>query len=62
MKEIIIIIIMINNNNNNNNNDNNNNNNNNNLYLKRVTQSNGKDLSWGPLACLQGKGGGKKDE
>ena len=32
---------------------NNNNNNNNNLYLKRVTQSNGKDLPWGPLACLQ---------
>ena len=30
----------------------NNNNNNNNLYLKRVTQSNGKDLPWGPLACL----------
>ena len=34
-------------------NNNNNNNNNNNLYLKRVTQSNGKDLPWGPLACLQ---------
>ena len=32
---------------------NNNNNNNNNLYLKRVTQSNGKDLPWGPLVCLQ---------
>ena len=29
-----------------------NNNDNNNLYLKRVTQSNGKDLPWGPLACL----------
>ena len=32
---------------------NNSNNNNNNLYSKRVTQSNGKDLPWGPLACLQ---------
>ena len=31
-------------NNNNNTNNNNSNNNNNNLYLKRVTQSNGKDL------------------
>ena len=31
-------------NNNNNNNNNNDNNNNNNLHLKRVTQSNGKDL------------------
>ena len=30
-----------------------NNNYNNNLYLKRATQSNGKDLPWGPLACLQ---------
>ena len=30
-----------------------NNNNDNNLYLKRVTQSNDKDLPWGPLACLQ---------
>ena len=38
-----------NNNDNNNNNNNNNNDNNNNLYLKRVTQSNGKDLPWGPL-------------
>ena len=49
----------INNNNNNNNttttnnNINNNNDNNNNFYFKRVTQSNGKDLPWGPLACLQ---------
>ena len=42
-----------NNNYNNNDNNNNNNNNNNNLYLKRVTQSNGKDLPWGPLAWLQ---------
>ena len=33
-----------NNNDNNNSNNNNNNNDNNNLYLKRVTQSNGKDL------------------
>ena len=41
------------NNNNNNNNDNDINDYNNNLYLKRVTQSNGKDLPWGPLACLQ---------
>ena len=42
-------------NNNTNTNTNNNNNNNNNLYLKRVTQFNDKDLSWGPLplACLQ---------
>ena len=29
------------------------NDNNNNLYSNRVTQSNGKDLPWGPLACLQ---------
>ena len=41
------------NNNNYNNNKNNDNNNNNNLYLKRVTQSKGNDLPWGPLACLQ---------
>ena len=42
------------NNNNNNKNDNNiDNDNNNNLYLKRVTQSNGKDLLWGHLAWLQ---------
>ena len=34
-------------------NNSNNNNNDNNLYSKRVTQSNGKDLPWGPLACLQ---------
>ena len=27
--------------------------NNNNIYLKRVTQSNGKDHPLGPLACLQ---------
>ena len=27
--------------------------NNNNIHLKRVTQSNGKDLPLGPLACLQ---------
>ena len=26
---------------------------NNNLYLNRVTQSNDKNLPWGPLACLQ---------
>ena len=45
--------IIINNNNNNNNNNNDNNNNDNNLYLKRVTQSNGNDLPWGPMACLQ---------
>ena len=39
--------------NNNRYNKNNNNNTNNNLYLKRITQSNGKDLPWGPLAFLQ---------
>ena len=44
----MVIIIKFNNNNNNDNN-----NNSNNLYLKRVTQSNVKDLLWGPLACLQ---------
>ena len=32
---------------------NNNNDNNNNIHLKRVTQSNGKDLPLGRLACLQ---------
>ena len=42
-----------NNNDNNNNNNNNDNNDNDNLYLKRVTQSNGKNLPLGPLACLQ---------
>ena len=42
-----------NNSNYNNNNDNNDDNNDNSLYLKRVIQSNGKDLPWGPLACLQ---------
>ena len=26
---------------------------NNNLYIKRVTQSNGKDLPWVSLACIQ---------
>ena len=41
------------NNNNNNNNNNDNNDNNNNIHLKRVTQSNGKDLPLGHLACLQ---------
>ena len=50
---IIIIIIIIFNNNDNNNNYNDNNNDNGNPYLKRVTQSNCKDLPWGPLACLQ---------
>ena len=45
---IMVIIIKFNNNDNNNNN-----NNSNNLYLKRVTQSNVKDLLLGPLACLQ---------
>ena len=23
------------------------------IFIERVTQSNGKDLPWGPLACLQ---------
>ena len=36
-----------------NNNNNNKNDNNNNIHLKRVTQSNGRDLPLGPLACLQ---------
>ena len=45
------------NNNNNNNKNTNDNNNNDNLYLKRVTQSNGKDLPWGPRpTCKHAQG------